>query len=225
MEYRQFGGGSSLVTQFSDSFHRANVANLGPNWAYFSQPTALTQLHTTQVSVNGNAWTAQDSSASQTQNNSPENWIPWAIMNTKVSGKQQFAQARFLTNTSGVNHDMRAAIMVACGLNGSGDLQAYYFENESGPQYRLFKYAANAFTDIGGGGFAVPAANDICRINYTPTTGVINCILNGTTVKTVTDGTPIVTGWPGISKIFWISGVGPPATTCTYDNFSCGIGL
>ena len=226
MDWKQSGGSvSSLAKTFTDTFHRANVANLGPNWIYSSQPTALTQAHTTQYSVSGNTWTAQDSSANQTQNNSPECWIPFAIMNTAVAGKTQHAQARFLANSSAAGHDMRAGVMAMCGINAAGDWQMYLFWQELGPAYRIFKYAANTLTDIGAGSIGVPVANDIMRLSVVVgASNTINCIVNGVTIKTVIDGSPIITGWPGMTRSIWISGGAPPLTTCSFDNGTWGLG-
>lgn len=226
MQFLSFGGGSSLAKSFSDSFHRANVSNLGPNWVYMSQPNALTQVHTTSYSVSGNAWTCQDSSVNQTENNSPECWCPFPILNKAVAGKTQFSQARFLSSTAAAGHDMRAGIVAGCGITSTGDFECYLFWVETGPVYRLFKYSANAFADLAGGGFGAPAANDVMRLSMVVGSGsnTIIAAVNGTAAKTVVDASPIVTGWPGMTRSIWISGAAPPLTTFTFDNFSCGIG-
>lgn len=220
------GGGSPLTTMFSDTFHRANVANLGPNWVYLSTPTALSQIHTTAYSINGNTFQMLDSSANQTENNSPECFVPLVLMNSAVNGKTQFSQARFLGNTAAAGHDMRGGVACMVGLNASGDFQCYIFWVEFGPAYRIFKYAANTLTDIGGGNIGVPVNNDVMRLSVTANgaSNTVNCLVNGVSIKTVTDNTPIITGFPGLSRSIWISGAAPPPTSITWDNYSGGIG-
>jgi hypothetical protein len=221
----QSSGGKPLTKLFSDTFHRANLANVGPNWVYLSDPEGLSRIHTTQYSVNANAWQAQDTTANQTQSY-PECWVPYPIINSAVWGANQFAQARWLTSNFTAARDFRCGVCVMAGITAAGDFQCYILEIDFTPQFQMLKYVAGSYTVLGS--FGTPANNDVIKLDVIKngtTSNTLNCFQNGSNIQSFTDSTnPIQSGWPGLCRAVWNSGATPGTGSFTMDNVSCGVG-
>lgn len=233
MDFRQIGGGSKLVTSFTDSFTRANATSVGPNWIYTAAYSG-TQPMTSTVSVNGNALTFQDTSVNQVQS-FPIGIVP-IIGAPNLSGKTQFSQAQVVSfNDLAGTRALQCGPMVCCGLNtaAGNDATTLYGMGLDTSAGHLFAYVQKWFGGVysanliqsGNGTIAV---GSIVRLSAQigGSSVILTLSINGVSVGTFTDSSnPLLTGIPGMVRINWVSNASPGTGTSQFKNYACGKGL